>query len=71
MEAVKSGKMKKGFQKLENRDGDSSASEEEALPSRMTYLTPALIEEARIQLNETKETREKALTELRKRIEGQ
>ena len=62
--------MKKGFQKLENNDGDSSASEEEVLPVRITYLTPALIEEARIQLKETEETKEKCLAELKKRIEG-
>lgn len=64
-------KMKNGFQKLLNSDDDGSVSEEEVLPVRITYLTPALIEEARTQLNETEENRQKGFTELRRMIKAE
>jgi len=64
-----------GFQKLENSSDDDKSSvtsenSHEALPTSIDYLTPGLLEEARTELNETEETRQKCLAEMRKLIEG-
>ncbi|GBO43186.1 hypothetical protein AVEN_170392-1 [Araneus ventricosus] len=64
-------KLKQGIHSLDKSvEAKPAESDDEPLSYFIDHLTPAMIEEARTQLNETDETRPKALEEFKKLIKS-